>query len=254
MTHYQALELLDTATSTDIRQAYRRLVLLTHPDRTTEPAAHARYLLVNAAYEVLSDPSRRAAYNWQLRTPPPSPSPAVTPGRARDAFRRSAAQPASKSAPNNATSYYQNVYVHYADIGRLACCALLVFSILIGMDRMWVLDYPHETVLSSNFYNPAKSAPYCVVETPHASARGQCFYVGEVLAVRRTAVFRQVLSCHIVATTSGEAPTEYEMGENIYVGPGLLLLLTMFLTAAAGAWPGSGSATWGRRTAPLPSS
>ena len=67
MKHYEALELPATAPAADIRRAYRRLVLLTHPDRTPDPAAHARYLAINAAYEVLSDPARRAAYDSSFR-------------------------------------------------------------------------------------------------------------------------------------------------------------------------------------------
>ena len=63
MTHYEVLELPENASTADIRRAYRRLVLLTHPDRTLDPAAHARYLAINAAYEVLADPGRRAVYD-----------------------------------------------------------------------------------------------------------------------------------------------------------------------------------------------
>ena len=46
MTHYQTLELPETASATDIRSAYRRLVLATHPDRTPDPAAHGNHFPV----------------------------------------------------------------------------------------------------------------------------------------------------------------------------------------------------------------
>ena len=42
-------------------------MLLTHPDRTPDPNAHARYFAINAAYEVLSDPSRRFAYDAKIQ-------------------------------------------------------------------------------------------------------------------------------------------------------------------------------------------
>ena len=219
MKHYEALELPNTASAAEIRSAYR-------------------YLDINAAYEVLSDSARRTAYDWQLRIPLPSPILNHTSGRARDARHRSAAQHPSSSAPKRRTSYYQDVYVRYADIGRLACRVLLIFSLLIGLDRLWVLDFPHEQVLRSDFYDPRKGASYCVVETPHASVRGQCFYTGQILAMKRTALFRQVLSCHIVSAESNEEPIEYKMHENIYVGAGLLLPLALLLTATVGAWPG----------------
>ncbi|QNH62733.1 J domain-containing protein [Hymenobacter sediminicola] len=66
-THYMVLGVSEQATAAEIRQAYRRLVLLTHPDRTPDPAAHRRYIAINEAYETLSNATRRAAYDQQLR-------------------------------------------------------------------------------------------------------------------------------------------------------------------------------------------
>ena len=233
MTHYQVLELPETATAADIRRAYRRLVLLAHPDRTPDPAAHARYLAVNAAYEVLSDPARRAAYDWQFRAPLPNPPPDVTPGNGPIHFRRTATKPSEQAVPS-----YQSIYLRYAGLGQLACRVLLVFGCLLGIDRMWVVDFPHEPVVRADFFSPRKMSAYCVVETPHAAMRGQCFRLGEVLAVKRTALFRQVLSCHIVAPGNKKDLIEYEAHENVYTGAGLLFPITMVLTAAVGAWPG----------------
>jgi hypothetical protein len=65
-TFYAVLELDERASSDDIRRAYRRLVLLTHPDRTTDPTQHRRYLAVNEAYETLGDRARRIRYDAQL--------------------------------------------------------------------------------------------------------------------------------------------------------------------------------------------
>ncbi|UYZ57827.1 J domain-containing protein [Hymenobacter latericus] len=65
-TYYQVLELTEQATAHDIRRAYLRLVRLTHPDRTPDPVAHQRYLLVNDAYDTLRHPATRARYDAQL--------------------------------------------------------------------------------------------------------------------------------------------------------------------------------------------
>lgn len=65
-TYYAILELDERASFDDIRRAYRRLVLLTHPDRTTDPTQHRRYLAVNEAYETLGDRARRIRYDAQL--------------------------------------------------------------------------------------------------------------------------------------------------------------------------------------------
>lgn len=65
-TYYAILELDERASPDDIRRAYRRLVLLTHPDRTTDPSQHRRYLAINEAYETLGDRARRIRYDAQL--------------------------------------------------------------------------------------------------------------------------------------------------------------------------------------------
>ncbi|WP_022821940.1 J domain-containing protein [Hymenobacter norwichensis] len=65
-TYYAVLELDERASPDDIRRAYRRLVLLTHPDRTTDPTQHRRYLAINEAYETLGDRARRIRYDAQL--------------------------------------------------------------------------------------------------------------------------------------------------------------------------------------------
>ncbi|TGE27303.1 J domain-containing protein [Hymenobacter metallicola] len=65
-THYRTLGVEEQATPDEIRRAYRKLVLLTHPDRTTDPTAHQQFLLINEAYDVLSNPARRRGYDALL--------------------------------------------------------------------------------------------------------------------------------------------------------------------------------------------
>lgn len=61
MNHYATLGVPNTATPDAITTAYRALSLKHHPDRQGGDAALMS--LVNAAYEVLSDPVARAAYD-----------------------------------------------------------------------------------------------------------------------------------------------------------------------------------------------
>lgn len=61
---YEVLELPSTATPEEIRAAFRRLGAKHHPDRHQDsPTAHARFKEVNAAYQILSDPKKRAAFD-----------------------------------------------------------------------------------------------------------------------------------------------------------------------------------------------
>ena len=53
------------ASQTEIRDAYRKLALVFHPDRSGAPDADMAYL--NEAWHTLSDPARRASYDASLR-------------------------------------------------------------------------------------------------------------------------------------------------------------------------------------------
>lgn len=76
-THYEVLGIPEGASEDEVRQAYRRLVKDSHPDLAGDPA---RFRLVTQAYDMLSDPVRRAAYDRRLR-PAPVAAPARRPRR-----------------------------------------------------------------------------------------------------------------------------------------------------------------------------
>ncbi|MGQ9869612.1 DnaJ domain-containing protein [Leptodesmis sp.] len=63
--YYHTLEVSPTATQTEIKQAYRRLAKLFHPDSNRSTSNHDKIARLNAAYEVLGDPQQRQAYDQQ---------------------------------------------------------------------------------------------------------------------------------------------------------------------------------------------
>ncbi|KAI5838926.1 DnaJ domain-containing protein [Morchella snyderi] len=83
--YYEILSVAPTATQQQVREAYKRAALQSHPDRVshTDPSRAARtkkFQQVNDAYYTLSDPGRRRDYdatrayqraNSPLHTPPP---------------------------------------------------------------------------------------------------------------------------------------------------------------------------------------
>ncbi|MBF2028958.1 MAG: J domain-containing protein [Oscillatoriales cyanobacterium C42_A2020_001] len=65
--HYDTLEISPTATHAEIKQSYRRLAKLFHPDSNRETGNHDRITRLNAAYEVLGDPQSRKQYDQQRK-------------------------------------------------------------------------------------------------------------------------------------------------------------------------------------------
>lgn len=72
--HYKVLDIPETADSPAVKRAYRRAALKNHPDVSDAPDARERFLRVQEAYAVLSDPSKRASYDRRRSSPFTSPS------------------------------------------------------------------------------------------------------------------------------------------------------------------------------------
>jgi molecular chaperone DnaJ len=61
--YYEVLGIDRNASDEEIRRAFRRLAFKYHPDHNHDEQATEEFKAVNEAYEVLSDPDKRAAYN-----------------------------------------------------------------------------------------------------------------------------------------------------------------------------------------------
>lgn len=61
---YEVLGISRSATASEIKKAYHKLAMKYHPDRNKgDKAAEAKFKEINEAYEVLSDPQKKAAYD-----------------------------------------------------------------------------------------------------------------------------------------------------------------------------------------------
>ncbi|MBF9236033.1 DnaJ domain-containing protein [Hymenobacter sp. BT683] len=86
--HYQVLGVAPTAPAAEIKRAYRQLVVRYHPDKHGgDVRFEDQFKAVAVAYRVLSDPGRRATYDFQL---------AQTARRADEARRQQQHRPATQ--------------------------------------------------------------------------------------------------------------------------------------------------------------
>jgi len=61
--YYEVLGISKGASEDEIKKAYRSLAKKYHPDINKAPDAEARFKEINEAYEVLSDPNKKATYD-----------------------------------------------------------------------------------------------------------------------------------------------------------------------------------------------
>jgi len=73
---YRMLGVGSGASQQDIARAYRRVAQRVHPDtQPTDPQATARFQALTAAYDLLSDPGRRADYDHARSSGEPTSQP-----------------------------------------------------------------------------------------------------------------------------------------------------------------------------------
>ncbi|XP_057467209.1 uncharacterized protein LOC130756667 [Actinidia eriantha] len=91
--YYNILKVNKNATEDDLKKSYRKLAMTWHPDKNpNKEEAEAKFKQISEAYEVLSDPQRRATYDQYGEEglkdiPPPGCSPnGFNPRNAEDIF------------------------------------------------------------------------------------------------------------------------------------------------------------------------
>lgn len=125
--YYHILGLSQTATSSQIRTAFKRLAMQYHPDRNpNNPVAEEIFKQVNEAYHILSDPLKKARYDSRFYTYGTQSSTQAAEKHWRDVRRRQ--QTRRQYAPPPEKTY--TITGNYFKIQGLA---FLVFIIMSGI-------------------------------------------------------------------------------------------------------------------------
>ena len=181
--YYQILGILETASQEDIRRAYLQLALIWHPDRHVGESperiaiATACFKEIGEAYGILSDPAKKADYDWRLRQgrvfPPPRPMGRSTSATAtaRSSFSTSANGRSDSSysrARNWGASYgYQTSRTSEATrrresiaerIGGFFCALFVVILLNWGLFREAAYQIRNSVAVKTTTWNNPKSA------------------------------------------------------------------------------------------------
>ncbi|MEL6132760.1 MAG: J domain-containing protein [Bacteroidota bacterium] len=138
--YYQILGVDTQAGAAEIKQAYRRLAKLYHPDSNSDPDAKQQFVSISQAYEVLIDPDKRWRYDLLINygaahtykpSPPPAPSQAQR-AAAEDAARRQAYK-RNKAAQEK--DKFQE-FAQYRTLSKIICIAGLFLTSFLFLDGL----------------------------------------------------------------------------------------------------------------------
>jgi hypothetical protein len=133
MSPYQVLGISEDATDEQIKAAYRQLALKYHPDRNKSDAALVIIQRVNEAYEILSDPARKARYG-KSNYIPYDQSAKTEEERAYEEYKRQFLQRKREEAARNIEKTKSDEQRKYK-VARFMAMPILLFAFLLTVDE-----------------------------------------------------------------------------------------------------------------------
>jgi hypothetical protein len=133
--YYAILRLSRTATSHDVKVAYRKLVQQFHPDVNPDPLAHELIKEINEAYEVLGDDDKRRGYDFLLDNPQATIILEQQPKPHRDpAYKRTKNYQSTQPSEESILQEFMRKWLPFSTkVAWIGCivCAILLFDFSI---------------------------------------------------------------------------------------------------------------------------
>ncbi len=234
--YYKVLHLSSTASSDEIKKAYRKLALQFHPDKNSTPQAKAVFQEINEAYGVLSDPVKKNNYDFRFnqsyQAQQSHQSKTYHSGAKTESHR-----PFHKSSGNQ-KSKNKDPYQHLALKGKFFSSFIFFFCLILCLDYVISQRYDNTIVedISSfeahvaNFtdhYNHEIRSSKIDFNFNSETAKSITPY--DTISVDITPIFGIVKSCH----PASNKKLNYADGFSIYYPFTFLILLAMGASFAA---------------------
>lgn len=143
--YYQILGISPQATQLEVRRSFRKLAVLYHPDKNQTTEGEERFKEINRAYEILSNPEKRALYDLSISQGYSSPS-YEKPHRDPAYRRRRSTAYAHREARQNV----QDLMAEYLPKFRWVCYMALLVTLVVAVDYLLPFDNYREDIAEIN--------------------------------------------------------------------------------------------------------
>ncbi|HEY0740496.1 MAG TPA: DnaJ domain-containing protein [Chryseosolibacter sp.] len=232
--YYQILGVSSSAHASDIKRAYRKLALLYHPDKNPDPSAELYIKEINEAYDVLSDPQSRSAYDLQRENP--FHVAVEEPPRHRDpAYKRpTSSRPKRKSESER---IYEMMAAYHKParwmiITAFSFCVLLLFDTMLPVRKSTdqIVDIRHsKQAISRGSYGRVITANILVFASGNrlkiSSDDGDHFRIGDYIQINSSRIFG--IELDVVGKNAYVANVPVSIYGSFWFGPAALLLISV---------------------------
>lgn len=225
--YYAILGVRRTASILEIKQAYRKLAILYHPDKNPDPVAEQFFKEVNEAYDVLGDEAKKNWYDFKFYAPPlsASPPPESPPSHRDPAYRRR--RPHVVTPQNNRISIWEIIHEYLPYFSWTSWAGIALTGIL-ALDYLLPTTTSTEEVLELNgvgLYEIMVTSHHRIIIEGESALEE--FQVGAQVDVTFTPCLRTVLEVSDPTTNS------IIFLRGIY-GPVFILPFVLFITSGLG--------------------